>query len=85
MEGEFSKCSEQVLYCPNFVFDMYNTTQFPVNQTKKVLAQKNWVTTDLSKEVMTYYPKRDQIDVTNGNARDKEAFAENAEKMFFVG
>ena len=70
------------LYCPEFIPNLYDTNKFPVNETKNVLSKKNWITLELRNEVLKLFPTKEDIDVSDGNRRDRDAFARNASRLF---
>ena len=73
---------EPKLYCPEFIPNLYDINKFPVNETKNVLSKKNWITPKLRNEVLKSFPTKEDIDVQDGNHRDRDAYARNASILF---
>eukprot|EP00957_Ditylum_brightwellii_P000979 78316-Ditylum_brightwellii.AAC.1 len=64
---------------------LYDTKRYPVDETKKVFSNMDWITTELRNEVVELFPTREDIDASNGNCRDSAVFAKNISIMFLVG
>eukprot|EP00957_Ditylum_brightwellii_P152319 11596370-Ditylum_brightwellii.AAC.1 len=50
-----------------------------------VLSKKNWVTPELRNEVLKLFPIKEDIAVSDGNCRNRAAFARNASILFPIG
>eukprot|EP00957_Ditylum_brightwellii_P136266 10392412-Ditylum_brightwellii.AAC.1 len=77
--------NEPKLYCPEFIPNLYDINKFPVQGTKMVLSKKNRVTTELRNEVLKLFPTKEGIDLSDGNCRNRAAFARNTSILFPVG
>ena len=75
---------EPKLHCPEFIPNLYDINKFPLNETKNVLSKKSWITPELRNEVLKLFPTKEDIDVSDGNCRDRAAFAKNTSILFTI-